>query len=126
MPRVCATTGGWSKSSPRAGIVAIDIDMVIPSDVVRCTEMVGDVMVVSDSARIDGQGRVVIPAGIRHALGLESGAPLAIRVVDGEIRITTRRAAMERARAAVMNATKGRRFLVEELIAERRSEAARE
>lgn len=83
-------------------------------------------MVTSESARVDGQGRVVIPAVIRHALGMEPGDPVTVRIVDGEIRITTRRAALERARAAVMAATQGRRSLVDELIAERRAEAAGE
>lgn len=83
-------------------------------------------MVTSEGTRVDGQGRVVIPAVIRHALGMEPGDPVTLRVVDGEIRITTRRAALGRARAAVMAATQGRRSLVDELIAERRAEAARE
>lgn len=83
-------------------------------------------MVTSEGTRIDGQGRVVIPAAIRHALGMEPGDPVAVRIVDGEIRITTRRAALQRARATVMAATRGRRSLVDELIAERRAEAARE
>lgn len=83
-------------------------------------------MVTSDGARIDGQGRIVIPAAIRHALKMEPGDPVAVRIVDGEIRITTRRAALERARAVVMAATQGRRSLVDELISERRAEAARE
>lgn len=83
-------------------------------------------MVTTEGTRVDGQGRVVIPAVIRHAMGMEPGDAVTIRVVDGEIRITTRRAALERARAVVMAATRGRRSLVDELIAERRAEAARE
>jgi len=82
-------------------------------------------MTTSEGARVDGQGRIVIPASVRHALGLEPGAPVMIRVVDGEIRIATRRAAMERARAAVTAATRGRRSLTRELITERRAEATR-
>lgn len=82
-------------------------------------------MVSAEGSRVDGQGRVVIPAGIRHALGVEPGDAVTVRLVDGEIRITTRRAALARARGVVTAATRGRRSLAGELIEERRAEATR-
>lgn len=80
----------------------------------------------TEAARLDAQGRIVIPASVRHALGLKPGDSVALRVVDGEVRMTSREAGIERARAAVAALNLGRRSLVDELIDERRAEAARE
>ena len=40
---------------------------------------------------VDATGRVVIPKAIRDAAGLTVGAPLDIRLVDGEVVVSLRR-----------------------------------
>lgn len=73
-------------------------------------------------------GRVVIPAEIRQALGLKEGDPVLFELRDGEAVITTRRAQLERARKLFQQwcPREEGRSLVDEFIAERRAEAARE
>lgn len=70
---------------------------------------------------------MVVPASIRKALGLEPGVRLTFRLDGEDIVLTTREAAMRRAKKMFRDARglKGR-SLVDELIAERRAEAARE
>jgi AbrB family looped-hinge helix DNA binding protein len=76
--------------------------------------------------RLSENGRVVIPAAIREQLGLQPGDDLAILVVDGEIRISSLRQAIRRAQALVRRYVPAEVSLVDELLAERRAEAARE
>ena len=74
--------------------------------------------------RMSKEGRVLIPAELRHALGLQAEEPLQVYVVDGELRIVSRRQGIRRAQAI---AAKGRRAgvsVVDEFIAEKRAEAA--
>lgn len=49
--------------------------------------------------KISAGGRVVIPAEIRKALNLSEGDTVLWELKDGEARLTTRRAKLERARA---------------------------
>jgi AbrB family looped-hinge helix DNA binding protein len=72
------------------------------------------------------QGRIVVPAELRRELGLEEGARLVARVEDGELRISTMRANLERARRIVRQYVPEGVSLVDELIAERREDARRE
>ncbi len=78
------------------------------------------------STKIAEGGRLVIPAAHRRALGLEIGDEVIVRVEDGELRILTRSEAVKRAQEKVRQHVKGNRSLVEELSAERRTEAKRE
>ncbi len=78
------------------------------------------------STKISDGGRVVIPAEYRRALGLEAGDEVIIRVVDGELRIMTRAEAVRRAQAIVRRKVDRNRSLVDELLNERRAEAADE
>jgi AbrB family looped-hinge helix DNA binding protein len=71
------------------------------------------------SARIADGGRLVIPAEYRHALGLETGDEVIIRLEDGELRILTRAEAVKRAQAIVRRHVKEGRSLVDELTTER-------
>lgn len=77
-------------------------------------------------ARIAEGGRLVIPAELRRALGLEVGDEVIVRVEDNELRILTRSEAVKRAQSLVRRHVKGSRSLVDELSAERRAEAKRE
>lgn len=71
-------------------------------------------------------GRVVIPAEIRQSLGLKEGDTVLFDLQDGEARITTRQVQLRRAQALVRQYVPEGVSLVDELIAERRAEAARE
>lgn len=71
-------------------------------------------------------GRVVIPVEIRRQLGLKEGDTVLWDIQDGEVRLTTRAANIKRAQALVRKYVKPGVSLVDELIAERREEAARD
>jgi AbrB family looped-hinge helix DNA binding protein len=78
-------------------------------------------------ARINQQGRIVIPAECRAAAGLKPGDELLVETVgEGELRLRTKRQAIKAAQAIVARHNRENRDLVAELIAERREEAARE
>lgn len=77
-------------------------------------------------ARVDQQGRVLIPAEQRRALGIEPGDQVALRIVDGELRVMTLDEEIRRAQEIVRTHVASGRLLSEELIAERRAEAERE
>jgi AbrB family looped-hinge helix DNA binding protein len=78
-------------------------------------------------ARVNQQGRIVIPAECRAAAGLKPGDDLLIEAVgEGELRLRTRRQAIKEAQDIVARSIPADRDLVAELIAERRAEAERE
>jgi len=78
-------------------------------------------------ARINQQGRIVIPAECRAAAGLKPGDELLIEPVgEGELRLRTKEQALRDAQRIVARYSSGSRDLVAELIAERREEAAGE
>jgi len=74
--------------------------------------------------RVNENGRVVIPASFRKALGIKIGDEVVLRMEDDELRITTLKRRVERAQRLVRKHVKRGTSLVDELIAERR-EAAR-
>ncbi len=76
--------------------------------------------------RINENGRVVIPASFRKALGINPGDEVILRLEDDEIRLSTLRSRLERARRHVRKYVKPGVSLVDELIAERREAAKRE
>ena len=80
----------------------------------------------SQRVRVDGAGRVVVPAAIRKALGIHSGQNLAISLDGDYIRLQTIDAALERVRAIARHKRKSALSVVDEFIAERRKEAAEE
>jgi len=78
------------------------------------------------TARLNEQGRIVIPAECRTAAGLKPGDELIVEAVgDGEVRLRTKAQALKEAQQIVARYSAGR-DIVAELIAERREEAARE
>ena len=74
--------------------------------------------------RVNENGRVVIPASFRKALGINAGDEVVLRIEDDELRITTLKRRLERAQSLVRKHVKPSTSLADELIAERR-EAAR-
>ncbi len=75
--------------------------------------------------RVNENGRVVIPASFRKALGINVGDEVVLRMEDDGLRITTLKLRVERAQRLVRKHVKRGTSLVDELIAERR-EAARD
>lgn len=75
---------------------------------------------------VNEQGRVTIPAQVRRAAGIDVGMPLVVYVEDGRIVIETREQLANRIRRDVAAAWTGAGSVVDELIADRRAEAARE
>jgi AbrB family looped-hinge helix DNA binding protein len=76
--------------------------------------------------QIGAGGRVVIPAEIRAAMGVRDGDTLSGRVVDGELRLLSKEVAVRKAQDLVRQFIPEGVSLVDELIDERRHEAARE
>jgi len=76
--------------------------------------------------RIGPQGRVVIPASMRKALGLEPGQTLVGHVEEGRLVLEPRDTMLRRVQARFAAAVPRDVSLAEELIAERREEARRE
>jgi len=77
--------------------------------------------------RMNGQGRIVIPAECRKMAGLKPGDDLLIEAVgDGELRLRTREQAIRKAQAIVAPYLPKGRDLVQEFIDDRRAEAARD
>ena len=77
-------------------------------------------------ARIEGNGRVVIPASFRSALGLKVGDEIDLRIEDNEIRISTLQSRLTKSRERLRKFVKPGRLLSAELIAERRRAAMNE
>jgi AbrB family looped-hinge helix DNA binding protein len=71
-------------------------------------------------------GRIVIPAPIREAMGLKPGDQLELSVDEDGLRIQTIQHQIARAQATVRRIFGPGRSLSKELIAERRLEAKRE
>jgi AbrB family looped-hinge helix DNA binding protein len=79
----------------------------------------------NNEIQIGAQGRLVIPAALRKALNLKPGDRLVARQ-DGEALVLERREAIEKRLQDRFRHISGEVSLVDELIAERRAEAAKE
>lgn len=71
-------------------------------------------------------GRLVIPAEYRKALGVEAGDELVLSLESGSLRVSTPQEGIRRAQALVRSYVPAGRLLSEELIADRRQEAAQD
>jgi AbrB family looped-hinge helix DNA binding protein len=76
--------------------------------------------------RINENGRLVIPAAFRRALGIQPGDTVVLRIENNELRITTLRQRLAKAQQLVRKHVARTTSLVDELIAERREAARRE
>lgn len=77
-------------------------------------------------ATVAANGRLVIPLELRRALGIEGGGEVLLELDEKELRITSRRRLAAEAKARLLSQMKGRKGLVDELIAERREAAKHE
>lgn len=76
--------------------------------------------------RLGQKGRVVIPAPMREALGLNPGGILDMRLVDGELRISSIRSRIQRVQEWAKKIIPPGVSLADELSAERREAAKHE
>lgn len=74
----------------------------------------------------DKGGRIIIPGEFRKALDMRQGEYVVLQLQGEEIRLYTMREAIRRSQERLSEYIPDDRSLVDELIAERRSEAARE
>src|SRR5687768_18510247 len=81
------------------------------------TQQVSD----TNTIEVGPKGRVVIPAAIRRQLGLETGSRLTV-LVDGDALVLVPRGAIEHRLHSIFSSV--RRSMADELIEERRAEAA--
>ncbi len=77
------------------------------------------------TAKIDQRGRVVIPAKFRKQLGWRRGDEVILRMEDGRLALFTREQALKRLQKYVCDLVPPEVSLSEELIRDRRLEAAR-
>jgi AbrB family looped-hinge helix DNA binding protein len=76
-------------------------------------------------ARVNEQGRLVIPAEVCTAAGIRPGSRVVLEACDGELRIRSVDAALARIQEKYKQLARDRN-VVHELLAERREETTRE
>lgn len=77
-------------------------------------------------ARINDDGRVLIPAAMRRALGLHPGQSVILQADADGIRLTTTQRALRQAQQSLRRYVREGTSLVDDLLAERRRESKRE
>ena len=80
----------------------------------------------SQRIRILANGRIVIPAKMRSAMLIDGSGDLTARVVEGELRMLTPKAAVRKLQKRMREKVPEGVSVVDDLIAERRAEARRE
>ena len=78
------------------------------------------------SVKVAADGRILVPAHLRRAAGIEPGATVSIRLRDGQLLLEDERAALRRLQALLAPLWVPGESVVDELIADRRAEAERE
>lgn len=76
--------------------------------------------------QISKSGRIVVPAKLRQALGIQAGDEILLRLEDGSIRLLPLRQAVHLAQESVRRYVPKGTSLAEALIQARREEGARE
>jgi AbrB family looped-hinge helix DNA binding protein len=76
--------------------------------------------------RLNENGRLVIPASFRKALGINPGDEVILRLEDDELRLTTLKHRIARAQRNARKYVPRGVSLADELVAERREAAKRE
>lgn len=78
------------------------------------------------NGRLVSGGRLQLPSDVRRELGLADGDQVVMRVVDGELRVRPRRDVLKRIQAMLRPYAPTDGSVADELIADRRTEAARD
>jgi AbrB family looped-hinge helix DNA binding protein len=76
--------------------------------------------------RLNENGRIVIPAGIRKSMGLKAGDTVVMALEDGQLRIESQQAQVRKIQDEFKAFAKPGRRASDELVADRREEAGRE
>lgn len=71
-------------------------------------------------------GRIVLPAAIRKEFGLQTGERLTVFSQDGEIRIVSRRMALQNIQAGIIKQRGSLKGILDEFLEERREEASQD
>ena len=71
-------------------------------------------------------GRLVLPASLRRSLGVEKGGQIVAELIDGEVRLSTPDAALDRARAIFRQYVPAGTDISAEIISDRRNENAQD
>jgi AbrB family looped-hinge helix DNA binding protein len=77
-------------------------------------------------AKVAENGRIVIPAEFRKALGVSAGDEVVIRMEDDELRITTLARRLEQAQRLLRRYVPANLSLADELMRDRRAAARKE
>jgi AbrB family transcriptional regulator, stage V sporulation protein T len=77
-------------------------------------------------AKIYGGGKMAIPADVRRALGIKDGDRVTLDIEDGRLTVKTQAQLIKEIQAYFKSFVPEGVSLVDELISERRAEAARE
>lgn len=105
-------------------------DGLMPIAQIRYNQEVGTNKDVSDMTILRGKviagGRIALPADIRRSLGLQNGDTVLFEVNGDEVRIRPARSALRRVQERLRAFAPEEGLVSEELIAERRAEAARD
>ena len=80
----------------------------------------------SQRAKIVEGGKLVIPATFRREMGIAPGDTVIVELDEGELRVRSLPSAIRRVQERMRELNPDGRILSEELIADRRAEAARE
>jgi len=78
------------------------------------------------TVRVDKLGRILLPAGVRKAAGLEPDTRLIVRVHAGRIELMTLAGAVRMAQSIVRRHVKPGARLADELLAARRADVRRQ
>ena len=76
--------------------------------------------------KLDSAGRLLVPSELRESLDLKPGTNVVLHVENGELHIVSQREVMRKAQALLRRYVPEGVSLVDELIAERRRETAKE
>jgi len=80
----------------------------------------------SQSVKLVEGGKLVIPASFRREMGIKPGDTLIVELTEGELRVRSLPSAIRRVQERLRELNPEGRVLSEELVADRRAEAARE
>jgi len=85
-----------------------------------------DLEVLSADAKVNENGRILIPAAIREQMGVKTGDDLVLTLEDGVLRVESYQAIIRKIQEEMQQYKKPGVLVSEEFVAERREEARRE
>jgi AbrB family looped-hinge helix DNA binding protein len=85
-----------------------------------------DTEMLSADAKVNENGRILIPAAIREQMGVKAGDDMVLTLEDGVLRVESYRAIIRKIQEEMQQYKKPGVLVSEEFIAERREEARRE